>query len=856
MHLGNLSFKKKTFSLASVLKKLKASPTSVDRKKSDEVNYALLQLILKEPEPCFLLGAVLDFIKQIEEKQILQHYTFASFELWLNQSSGLSREENLRVRGKIVGKWIDRSDYQAFFPLGMGKVFSGTHFVTAHKSPDLDTTIASFWGWVDAFGARVGDSLHVWNLPGGPPSSQIEIQWLFEDVFGSAVFTHLPKTRNALNLTGKDLMTRSGMVLKTLSDSMASSEHEREHHAVVVVDEEGFYLGDWRSFDAEEVRQVIILLSTCLRWFENHLHLQMISLFAKQGLRFPQFQKEMMQLFSMLLKECEPAHEFTQKQRGEMSQFISLVLGIQEGLSVSFEQLGVRLARFVSIPFEGVDRFFSVMKTLFDRKGNLIENRPQIFSFLEMIVRELHEAILKTRVRLEKLDVALMTKTGVFGRHLNFVTVRSDVDEIRQKMGSSSSLTVAYPDQGKLFPVGVIQAQDLRKPLLGTVSLRDFCNREEMAIPPYLDVISVIDHHKSQLQTFTPPFAVIADAQSCNTLVARQAFQINDQHSLGGQTAEGIEKQIRSLSGESSFSANRLLQRLLEKRNLLKKKTDFFVDVERESLEYLHFLYAILDDTDLLSKVSVLDVECVVSLLNRLKTLAMKKEVEVVALDDIPRDIHFPKKAAQRILQNEEMYSLYSKVYAHREKGLSEHILCAAKGQPSHLFADTKVQNGCCRIGQTKLFSKNIPLFVKHTAAIQRVWLEDAAHIFKEKPEIDLHIHMVSTIVSADEVYKGETGGYAHQDEMWIWIPNQDIALEHLKRFLIAFQESPGLKNNPMELECIGPQAKEYQLAFKESFLDIPSRIVKGGASFAVLRYKAGSLNSRKAMISPFLPTL
>ena len=35
----------------------------------------------------------------------------------------------------------------------MGKIYEGTHFVTAHKSPDLDTTIASFWGWLDAFAA-------------------------------------------------------------------------------------------------------------------------------------------------------------------------------------------------------------------------------------------------------------------------------------------------------------------------------------------------------------------------------------------------------------------------------------------------------------------------------------------------------------------------------------------------------------------------------------------------------------------------------------------------------------------------------------------------------------------------------
>jgi inorganic pyrophosphatase/exopolyphosphatase len=35
-----------------------------------------------------------------------------------------------------------------------------------------------------------------------------------------------------------------------------------------------------------------------------------------------------------------------------------------------------------------------------------------------------------------------------------------------------------------------------------------------MGIPSYLEVISVIDHHKSSLATSSAPMAIIADAQS------------------------------------------------------------------------------------------------------------------------------------------------------------------------------------------------------------------------------------------------------------------------------------------------------------------------------------------------------
>ena len=860
MLLGDYAHRKRTFpKLDAIFKEFgtKSFKQLIDRKRSERVNRILLELIQNEPEPCFLLAAVLDYIEKIERKKILQHYTFTSFELWLNQVSGLAFEENFRIRGKICGKFVPRGEYQVLFPIGMGKVYEGTHFVTAHKSPDLDTTIASFWGWVDAFAARVGDALHIWNLPGGPPPSQIEIQWIFRDLFGDALFTHLAKTRNALNLTGNDLMTQRGLVLKTLSDSIGSIDHERDHNAVIVVDEEGFYLGDWRNFDVESVRQVIILLSSCLRWFENAIHLQLISHLAKPKLHYGEIRPWLKRLFLMKIEDCEPALEFTVKQKKEVSDFLIRVLDVKQGCQASFEQMGVNLSHLCGLSFKGPDQLIRAMKQLFDGKGKLLEARPRLFAFLEKVVRELHEAILKIRLRLETMDIALKTKREVFSHSPTFVTVRSDVEEIRQKMGSYLYLTVAYPDRGGMFPVGIIQAQDLRKTILGTVSLRDFCNRDEMSIPPYLDIISVIDHHKTQLQTFSPPFAIIADAQSSNALVATRAFEINDRYSLGGQSPTQIEEEIAKIKKKRGGASTRLLQRLYNRKIAAENKNPFFISTEREFIEYLHFLYGILDDTDLLSKVSALDVDCTASLLNRMKSLAMGKEMEIITLEDLPRNRSFPKKAAERILQNEDTYSLYKKVYAYREKEVENNILLAAKKKPSNIFADTKEQNGCCRVGQTKMFRSNISLFSKHADAICRAWVLSAAQLHKEKPEIDLHIHMTSTIVSAEEVYRGKAGSYSHKDEFWIWIPVEEAAaVEHLKRFLSAFQSSPATKNNPLEVEFLGSNAAELKMIFKESFFEIPHKTSKRNIPVAILRYKAGTLNSRKAMVSPFLPNL
>ncbi len=80
-------------------------------------------------------------------------------------------------------------------------------------------------------------------------------------------------------------------------------------------------------------------------------------------------------------------------------------------------------------------------------------------------------------------------------------------------------------------------------------------------------------------------------------------------------------------------------------------------------------------------------------------------------LSDLSRDKSFLKKGAQRILQNDDMYSLYKKVYAYKEKEVEKNLELAAARKPSAVFADTKEQNGCCRVGQTKLFASNISFF-------------------------------------------------------------------------------------------------------------------------------------------------
>lgn len=833
-----------------------------DKLRIEQVNRALHQLIESAKSPCFLLPAVIDYIEQINALKIVDSYAFLHFELWLNQFSHLTEEQNYAVRAKVAGKGIPRDEYQTLFPIGMGKIYPGSHFVTAHGSPDLDTTVASFWGWIDAFAAKVAEGLHVWNVPGGPPTSQVEVGLLFNQIFGDGVFEALTKTRTSLSMSGIELMTQKGLVRKQTSESTLKIDLERMQNAIILVDKDGYYLGDWRTIDGEGVRQVIMHLNNCLRWFEVHLHVKLISLFAKDKLSLKDLPSFVNTVSLVKLADCQPAKDLSEKQRKHLQDYLTKVLKVKKGFDCTLEEFAKGMKALSLFDFqEFVDLVESMHKSsLFDKSGTLIENRPRIFNYLERIIKALDSAIQSVRNFVERLDVALSIKTEVFGYNPQYVSYRADVDEIKSKMGTYPYLSVVSNESnGKLVPLGIIHAHDLHRNILGTVSLRDFCNREETKIPSFLEVISVMDHHKSSLHTTSAPIALIADSQSTNVLCAEAAFEINDHFGTAGMSKEQIDAQISELSRDlTSLKNKRLMKRLLQKQLTLHGKQHFYIDPAREFIEYLHFFYAILDDTDLLTKVSQRDVECVAHLINRLKSLMLKRETEVLSLSDIPRDTNFVQKAAARILQNPDVYSLYKKIYLAKEDAIEKNILLCAKGQPSPIFVDTKEQNGCARVGQSKMFSRNFPIFFKNVEAIRKCWLDNTHDFYRDRPEVDLYMHMISTVAGAEDLFSGREGKYEHSDELWIWIPFTEQSIQHLKGFLNAFRASPQLTKDGLSAQVYGEKAKEYEQIFKESFLPVSTKLItgKGTLPIAVLKYRAGAINSRKAMISPYLPKL
>lgn len=819
----------------------------------------LFQAIQKVVTPAFLLPELLGLYCRIQQEQLFHRSpAFVHFEFWLNHFSGLSMEEERRLRGKIVGKYLPREAFQGFFPVGMQRIYPGSHFVVAHLSPDVDTMTASFWGWMDAFGAKIGLAQHLWILPGGPPASAFT--QCFSERIGEGIFDRLATTQPLMTLKAMDLLTRKGLIQKAGSCLTVEIDHTSEKQAVILVDSEGYYLGDWRSSDIELVGQVTLLFKAVIRWFGSHYLGEVISFMAAPKVSKDIFLTHCRSLLQLSIQDTAPFLDFEEKQKKQLHLLLQVGLKIAEGVRASFEKLFMACMELGAediAPFiEGGQK---ELEALFTETGDLKEERSFIFGCLERMRQKLDGAVLSARNFMERLDLAILIKHDVLLQPPSYIRLTSDVEEMREKMGHHPSLTVVYAEtEEKLVPMGLVSADVLFQRNLGTVSFRDFSNPDEAKMAAYLDVISVVDHHKSTFKTSSIPAVLVGDAQSCNVLLAEESFRLNDRYGVGGMSREGVNKQLQeALQTNCSSSHPRMIQRLLQRQMVYEEGGPYYVHREREFAEYLTFLYAILDDTDLLSKVSDRDVWAVAHLLNRLKSLSLEQEVEVIQLQDLPKDGLFAKTAAERLLKHPDLYSLYRNVYAMREKEVAESVQACVDRGDLRLFADTKELNGCARVGQIKLFSSHFPEFLSHLDSLQKAWMQVSQEAAIRNPELLLHIQMISTIPSAEDVYSGRKKPHSHQDEMWISLPETRGAVDVLQHFLSSF--SRALKSRKeVVVHLLGEKASGWEPVFRE-YVDVegadrPALLPKG-FGLARLRFAAGRFNSRKSAVSVHLPS-
>lgn len=793
-----------------------------NRKKFIRINKALVQSIQKHPVPCFLLGAVLQFIDCVNQDKVLDEpYSLEMFELWLNHFSGLGAQEVSRIRGKIVGRYIPRDEYQAFFPVGMGKFHQGSHFVAAHLSPDVDTTVASFWGWTDAFGCQVSEGTHQWNLPTGLSDGHIRL--FFEGLFGKGMLERLRRPFSTMTISAADLLTKREFHRVLESERGDSVDHSRTERAIVVVDETGMYRGEWRSGDSEQVRQVVLGLSHSLRWLEGQCHASMIRVLAEEQPTVEEVVASYAKVLNSPMQNCPAVLEISEKGKHLFHEYLKRVIGLERGMHHTFQELLLQLEVLFAAPF-GV--FLARCEALaapelFTKQGVLKPDRVEAARAVEAVVEAMEQALDIFRGQVEQLSHLLAIKKIVLEYVPTFLTLKSDVDEMRSKMGHFDHLTVVVSEgDNEWYPVGVVYADDLRKSVLGTASFRDFSSVEETKMASYIEVISIVDHHKIRLQTSTAPTLVTGDVQSSNTLVSEQSLRINQRYGSFG-------------------------------------KEPFFVDAQRELCEYFSYVFGILDDTDLLSKVSRRDVIALKNVLDRMRTLVDGAPSVAVSFEDIVEDGQFVRNAAKALLQNEDLYSIYASVYRFREREVEESLAAAVDGKPTLLFVDTKEQNGCCRVGQIKLFHNNIRSYESHRQGLIALWQREAEAVVAVRPNIDFFLQMVSTIPSEKEVYRGEEGSWDHKDEMWLWIPEGGVAEQHLIGFLNSFDTSPTIRSLSVEVELVGPQAENRKTLFAQNFAKARHIKVNGtsyGPTIAFIRYQAGAINSRKSQVSPFLP--
>lgn len=837
--------------------------SSIER--NNIVNKSLLDLIMKRPKDSFLLAEFINYLQFITNNKILDgNFNQTAFERWLNQHSGLSYEENREVRGKIVGKYIPRDEFQIYFPVAHNKVYNNSHAVTAHNPPDLDSTTASFIGWMDAFACRVGGAMTIWNVPQGQPGPIISK--LFLDLFGEAAFKRIAKSKAMISPVAMDLVRQNRFIKVHGESNIRDFQHKRFANHIVLVDDHGYYIGDWRVSDVDTVGRIQRLLNICLNILEKQVVQRLTSILSKRRVERVEIEDFLNSIFKQKVPEHGMLlHRFSSKDYEQLDAYLKKVLGVKDGCQATMEEF---FNRMDDIAYTSFNNFVTELNKLrdddlYDPDKCLIHESHAIFKVFNQAYTSLIESTKKCRSHFDRLDIAMAVKKIVLGYQPSYLTTKAELSEVSEKMRDYGHITVCYPDrQDKLIPVGVIHREDLENPVQGTVTLRDFCNYDEIKVAKTIQVISAIDHHKSTMSSNTCMTLTVADVQSVNVLVAEKAFEINDSYGTRGQSPESIEEQIAELnSQESTPYQMRMLERLIRKKQALhRSENTFFISPIRELQEYLFFLNAIIDDTDLLSKCGWRDILCVAELINRIKSIILKKEVEVLDISHYPRSPRYLKQAIREVLVNEDSYSFYKGIYDHREKVVDTWV--ESPDFRFRCFEDRKIQNETCAVSQLKLFPRNRKCFEDNRTELLKYWFKVKSLVRTKTPEVDFFLHMTSTIPGAQEAFDGSMQKDGEEDEIWLSVNyDSDQSTSRFRQFLDFIKVSPKYSQIKLHLSIEGPAGQGRDLLssiirvtvphMKCDFVeetDIPEPIV-------VFKFIQGTMNSRKADITPFLPT-
>jgi hypothetical protein len=840
--------------------------SSIDR--NEVVNRKLLDFIESAPKNSFLLVEVINYLEAITKFDILDGtYNLTAFERWLNQLSGLNYEDNRRIRGKIVGLYVPRDEFCGIFPVSQNKVHPGTHTVTAHTPPDLDSLTGSFIGWLDAFACRVGSTLTVWNVPLGMPGPVASR--LFIELYGEPIFERIAKNKTLISHVAMDIVTQERLITAKGDINIRHLNHDRHRNHIIYVDENGFFLGDWRVSDVDAVAQVQRLLNMCMHAYEKEVVHSITKLFSD-----PHFNRTACNaLLRNLLNKTVPefsmqAYRLSEVQTQQLDIYLNKVLGVSNGYRSSIDQFFARVDQLTNSTFYLYGQELRKLSDpdFYDNDQRADFSCEEIFSIFHKAYDLLMENTKILRNYLDRLDVAMAIKNEILGYKPTMVSTKAEINEIHSKIKDYRHITVVFTDKsGRRVPVGVIHYDDLENPIQGTISFRDFCNYDEIKLQDYLEVVSAIDHHRTTLSTQKAMVLSVADVQSSNVITAEKAFEINDRFSTRGQTVESIQAQLEEIHAKKEHSGCdlRILEKLYKKKRALinSRQGEFFVNPDREMQEYLLCLNAIIDDTDLLNKCGWRDLLAIAELLNRIKSLQLGIEVELLDFSEIPKDRRELKRCIREVLENKELYSFYKVVYDHRESVVNQLILSVEPTSDSRFFEDRKIQNQACLISQFKLFPRNWETFRKHRSTVLLNWMYLSRQARRKDSGVDFFLHMLSTIPGAQEAYHNISVNVDQDDEFWLsGMPDADESVSRMRQFFISMRKSPNHQNINLRCQIEGQNGRHKQIF--ESILkdtlgqsefpfienpDLPYPVI-------VFRFNQGTLNSRKAHITPLLP--
>jgi len=869
--IGDIQISPKTFPRqADIIKKFESKDfTELPSPERNEiVNKTLLDLIAETPAPCYLLSETINYLTAITKSNCLDGpFNLTAFERWLNQHSDLSYEDNRFIRGKIIGKYVPRDDYNPIFPIGQNKVHPGSHTVTAHTPPDLDSLTGSFLGWLDAFGCRVGKTLTVWNVPKGEPGPIISKK--FTEFYSRDLFYRIAKQKTLISHVAMDIVQQDRLIRAKSDADIKELKHDRSKYHIIHVDQEGYYLGDWRSTDVDAVSKVQRGLNMCMHSYEKFMVLSLTELFSKSHFKHEACMQKLEKLFSEKLYDYIHIlnFPFSDSQEETLDLYLTKVLGLKQGSKSPISDFFELMDNFANTDFGKYRETLNQLgnKDFYDNDLNADFEIDEIFGIIHKAQTLLIHSTMNLRDYLDRLDIAMTVKKEILGLRPTWAGTKAEIHEIRSKIKDYQHLTVVFPDRkGHLIPVGVIHRDEVEKPVQGTVTFRDFCNYDEIKLhADYLEVISAIDHHKTSVSSKSAMVLSVADVQSSNILTAQKYFEMNDRYGTRGQTEESISKQLKKLKEEDISQQNlRLMEKLLHKQQVqLRKNKKYFIDPDRELQEYLLCLNAIIDDTDLLNKCGWWDMEVIIEILNRIKSLQLGHEVEAYQLDDITKDRRHLKKCIRDLLCSEDFYSFYREIYEHREEVVSALILATDDDEATQIFVDRKIQNHSCSISQFKLFPRNWDDLKTNRENILLNWLDLSRKVREKNSEVDFFLHMMSTVPGATEAYHGKTDDNSFKDEIWITgITESDESMSRLRQFLRSLKKSPKHKEINLEFHLEGPKTKSTDILRKsvETIIFEQDIVVTTKdyleSPILIFRFKQGSLNSRKADITPFLP--